>query len=55
MKGESMQNNSLKLFLAVLLFGTGVMAQEAEFLEEADEQKKPDILPMFGIPIQRKK
>lgn len=23
--------------------------------EEADEQKKPDILPMFGIPIQRKK
>ena len=29
-----MQNNSLKLFLAVLLFGTGAMAQETDFLDE---------------------
>ena len=58
-----MQNNSLKLFLAVLLFGTGATAQEVDLLGEVVEQKTEteDVAPMadplsdFSANVAQKK
>lgn len=58
-----MQNNSLKLFLALLLLGTGATAQEADFLAPVAEQKTKteDVAPMadplsdFSATVAQKK
>ena len=46
-----MQNNSLKLFLAVLLFGTGAMAQEADFLDEGATDEQENVADALEDPM----